>query len=299
MCQGKCGDCHAHGLHAPCRVQCERDFMCGHKCGQSCHLPDRCGECTRSCLVKCEHSSCPLKCSDVCASCAQPCTWACSHQGACEMPCGAPCSRLPCNMRCEKILACGHRCPSLCGERCPSQAFCIQCGSKGGEIVDLIEMKTLAEWDADAEPLIVLQCGHVYAPSTLDEHVGLGRYYRTSHADEYDPDEEQVQQEGMRVFVALEPYMYLADGAVKAPASCPSCKAVITGVNRYGRPQNYAMLRVLEQKQLIKTDLKLAQIMSVESPDLDEQRTQLTKIVTDLQRHSPTKMVFEAAAGSD
>ena len=136
-------------------------------------------------------------------------------------------------------------------------------------------------------------------PSTLDEHVGLRRFYRTSLATEYDPDKEQADDEGMRSYVALVSYVYLSDGAVKAPTSCPSCKLVITGVKRYGRPQNYAMLRVLEQKQIIKTDIKLAEIMSVETLDLDKRWQQLMQLRSDLQDHSPTKVVFEAAAGSE
>lgn len=51
-------------------------------------------------------------------------------QGRCDMACGAPCRRLPCNQRCPKLLPCGHRCPSLCGEPCPNRKFCIKCGHK-------------------------------------------------------------------------------------------------------------------------------------------------------------------------
>eukprot|EP00308_Calcidiscus_leptoporus_P012447 CAMPEP_0119379230 /NCGR_PEP_ID=MMETSP1334-20130426/51790_1 /TAXON_ID=127549 /ORGANISM="Calcidiscus leptoporus, Strain RCC1130" /LENGTH=419 /DNA_ID=CAMNT_0007398681 /DNA_START=183 /DNA_END=1442 /DNA_ORIENTATION=+ len=204
-------------------------------------------------------------------------------------------------MRCQKLLECGHRCPGLCGEECPRRAFCIQCGSKGQEMVDLIEMKTLSEWDADKEPVIVLRCGHVFAPSTLDKHVGLHLFYMTSLASEaeHDPNGTQVEDEGMLTCVALKPRVHLTEGTVKAPASCPTCKVVIMGVKRYGRPQNYAMLRVLEQKQMIETDSKLALIMSVEAPDLARQQKELTQVLQDLLRHSPTKRVFEAAFGSE
>ena len=40
---------------------------------------------------------------------------------------GAPCSRLPCDLRCEKTLECGHRCPGVCGENCPTSKFCEIC----------------------------------------------------------------------------------------------------------------------------------------------------------------------------
>lgn len=36
-----------------------------------------------------------------------------------------PYARLPCDQRCSRKLACGHRCPGLCGEECPSQRFCV------------------------------------------------------------------------------------------------------------------------------------------------------------------------------
>lgn len=49
-------------------------------------------------------------------------------QGKCDLPCGAPCSRLPCDKRCCKELSCGHQCPGICGEVCPSERFCIHCG---------------------------------------------------------------------------------------------------------------------------------------------------------------------------
>jgi hypothetical protein len=42
---------------------------------------------------------------------------------------GAPCSRLPCNLRCEEILECGHLCPGVCGENCPTSKFCELCAS--------------------------------------------------------------------------------------------------------------------------------------------------------------------------
>ena len=49
-------------------------------------------------------------------------------QGSCQLPCGAPCDKMPCNERCKKLLKCGHRCPVVCGEPCPGQEFCIVCG---------------------------------------------------------------------------------------------------------------------------------------------------------------------------
>lgn len=63
------------------------------------------------------------------APCIEKCTWSCTHQGSCSMPCAAPCDRLPCDERCAKILKCGHQCPSLCGEDCPNN-LCQECGTR-------------------------------------------------------------------------------------------------------------------------------------------------------------------------
>ena len=56
-------------------------------------------------------------CSSFCAS---------SHR-RCLLIMALPPFRLPCNMRCERLLdGCGHRCPGLCGEDCRFLApFCV------------------------------------------------------------------------------------------------------------------------------------------------------------------------------
>src|SRR5579859_4640735 len=104
------------------------DFTtCSHRCRRLCHAEEDCGLCTSGCELRCIHSQCPGKCGEQCVPCAEPCTWFCKHRGACIMPCGAPCNRLPCNLRCDRLLDCGHQCPSICGEVCPDKSFCQQC----------------------------------------------------------------------------------------------------------------------------------------------------------------------------
>ena len=95
----------------------------------------------------------------------------CKHQGKCVLPCGAPYSRLPCNLRCSKLLQCGHRCPTVRGEACPSVEFCQVCGSKKSVVVDYINMSTFADQDLSKDPIIALSCGHIFAISTLDGHM--------------------------------------------------------------------------------------------------------------------------------
>ena len=160
VCERKCGGCldrtlkknpdfvlsdsNAHLIeHGRCQSLCGKKLLCGHECREKCHpgeiaeldyplsIPpvDRqdCGPCKEKCSVVCEHRrrGCDKTCSEPCVSCAEPCSWECEHEGECDLPCGAPCNRLPCDQRCNKILACGCRCPSLCGEECPSPEFCL------------------------------------------------------------------------------------------------------------------------------------------------------------------------------
>jgi hypothetical protein len=122
--------------HMPCSKVCDRPLACGHSCEQKCHQgSSSCGPCRKPCSIACQHTKCSGACAAPCAPCAEPCEWSCSHKGACLLPCGVPCDREPCNMRCEKLLTCGHRCPGLCGEACLPHKFCVapECMTKAAE----------------------------------------------------------------------------------------------------------------------------------------------------------------------
>src|SRR5690606_27235627 len=118
-----------------------------HACAFSCHKGSTCPPCKNDCVSVCAHYKCLKTCNDPCAACCERCEWDCPHEGRCNMPCGAPCDRLPCNKRCEKILSCSHRCPSICGEVCPPQKFCVECKNPAtmDMMVDMIMQATLAE----------------------------------------------------------------------------------------------------------------------------------------------------------
>jgi hypothetical protein len=92
-CSNVCGQCQE--MHI-CKRICERKLFCGHLCDRSCHSGD-CQPCDKPCVVRCAHSTCPKLCQDVCSSCVERCEWACEHKGSCDLVCGAPCARLPCN----------------------------------------------------------------------------------------------------------------------------------------------------------------------------------------------------------
>ncbi|KAI9183223.1 hypothetical protein H9P43_004140 [Blastocladiella emersonii ATCC 22665] len=217
--------CHADADQLRCTWRCSATLDCAHVCGSNTpersyitdcdrHLRHRqhapsasssvdstvsslCPPCTATSTPRCDHDHDrePSTCGEPRAPCAvAPCAWtACSHGiGACEMPCSAPCTRIPCDSRCELVLSCGHRCPSICGETCPDVTFCQQCASievraqqiDSGDVDDT----QYRELDLDAQPIVALSCGHVVPVDLLDDHVGLNHYYARSGIRPIDAD---------------------------------------------------------------------------------------------------------------
>jgi hypothetical protein len=115
-------------------------------------------------------------CYEPCAPCVEKCTWSCEHRGSCCLPCAAPCSRLPCNKRCSRMLSCGHQCPGICGETCPEE-YCQICSDRKEARVDLLEMKSYSEIDLNETPIVVLGCGHFFTAESLDGHIGMAEVY--------------------------------------------------------------------------------------------------------------------------
>lgn len=231
ICPGTCGGCRGQGDDAAAEAshqRCEKICMrpsgtCNHHCRRPCHDGTDCGLCVAPCDVRCQHSRCAAACSEGCVPCVEKCDWACEHQGACAMPCAAPCSRLPCDERCAKLLPCGHRCPGLCGETCPA-ALCKDCGTALDARVDLLEMKTYAEIDVDETPIVVLGCGHFFTAETLDGVMGIHTAYATD-------------REGR--FTALAD----VSGAFAKMPQCPDCKRPVRqhATRRYNRIINRAV----------------------------------------------------------
>jgi hypothetical protein len=251
LCAAACGACRgplvlptAPPKHAPCAAKCQRGLLCGHACSETCHSAAEtpCPPCGAHCAVACEHSACSNPCAKTCAPCAEPCGWECEHRGACALPCGAPCDRLPCDARCTRVLACGHRCPSLCGEPCPGPDCCRECAPPAREalVVDLIMSSTLAEHDPDDSPLLALPCGHVFTTETLDGCVALHEsYQRDAATGEWS--------------AALSP-----SAALGALPACPLCRAPLRGVRRYGRVLNHAACQQAQKKFVIAAEQSLA-----------------------------------------
>jgi len=205
--------------HSPCSRICGKDFTnCSHRCTLLCHPNNDCGMCTQKCEFRCEHSRCSEKCGVHCVPCAEPCTWSCEHYGACDMPCGAPCDRLPCDHRCENLLECNHRCPSICGEVCPTKEFCQQCCAP--EIkettVEYLEFSTYEQTDLNLDPIIILPCKHLFTRSYLDCAMKMNEAYimdRKNH------------------FVGIRP-----NGGMRFErVNCHTCRMPISRIQRYNR----------------------------------------------------------------
>jgi len=130
---------------------------------------------------------------------------------------------IPCTVRCERELECGHQCPSICGEVCPSKERCYKCAAKDikDRIVDLLMMSTYAEADIDEDPLIFFSCGHFYTVSTLDGHMGMRDCYVV---------DEEGNILGPKTFSKTE------------MKTCPDCRAPLRNIHRYNRMVKGALL---------------------------------------------------------
>lgn len=214
--------------HKGCIAPCGRKFStCPHSCQKICHGDSPCGLCTQPCSVKCNHTRCGKPCNEPCAPCAIKCDAGCKHQGHCRMPCAIPCDILPCSIRCDKVLKCGHQCPSLCGELCPGVDFCQKCGSKSVKeaVVDYIEGRTYAEIDLDRDPCLFPDCGHVITMQSLDGQMGLSEHYERSTDGLPTGPKSQIS----------------APLSVEAKG-CPLCRGSLRNLNRYNRIVKRALL---------------------------------------------------------
>ncbi|ETV94325.1 hypothetical protein, variant [Aphanomyces invadans] len=268
-------DMHAAGASTAhvdkCRRRCNRQLLCGHNCMEPCHPTGACPPCEARCRTECRHSACPRQCKEPCASCAEPCTWTCSHSnGTCELPCGSPCTRLPCDKRCTKELACGHQCPGLCGEPCLSPSYCRQCppalDSEHSQVVDLIMGTMLADHDPDESPLVRLRCGHCFTIETMDGCMDLAAFYTRNAVGEW-----------------VSPTPLKAPSQGGAQYACPTCRAPVGGVHRYGRLINFSnvMLSELKYFHVVTDEIARAQAMRASSSadDLSNKVVQLRRFV--------------------
>ncbi|GLB37649.1 putative P-loop containing nucleoside triphosphate hydrolase protein [Lyophyllum shimeji] len=246
-CAVPCGDCV---FEVP-----DVELPCGHTSPfVPCYLLDKleeafCQVTVDKNLPNCEHIA-RMRCSDDPSQylCTQPCTWACPHY-ACPLPCGSVCARLPCDKRCDKVLNCGHRCPSVCGEDCSIQV-CPRCASPDlkEKVVDLILGLTLEDILDDGEELDNLlitlpRCRHVFTVETLDGLCEMEDYYTCRESDGKWLD-------------LKSPVSQTATGERKKPPVCPTCRSAITSP-RYGRIFKSADLDILERNVIARLSSQL------------------------------------------
>ncbi|KAI5116801.1 hypothetical protein M0805_007013 [Coniferiporia weirii] len=240
-CKSKCFECQLENHTAVRRSsramhkghECRNPLYCEHLCRGICSQDHKClNECEEECRQACVHSQCKLPCSEPCAPCQEPCTWNCSHH-TCPVPCGSVCARLPCDLRCQKSLSCGHQCPSVCGENC-SEQICLECSLEGDltAIADFILHRPLSELNPSegtlGELIITLQgCKHSFTVETLDGHCQLQDYYE--------------RNEGGNWRKLKSP-----STGYKLLPTCPTCRRAIRSP-RYGRVYKRADLDVLER----------------------------------------------------
>ena len=118
-----------------CLKQCGYRLECGHVCRSSCHPIDQEHKFIYKCQQKCsKRLSCGHECSSKCFECQDGCPPCqvrvqkelpeCGH--SVHMPCHEKFSEIKCTKRCNKNIACGHRCWKKCHEPCGSPNACRQ-----------------------------------------------------------------------------------------------------------------------------------------------------------------------------
>ncbi|PKK66104.1 P-loop containing nucleoside triphosphate hydrolase protein, partial [Rhizophagus irregularis] len=227
--------------HGKCRTKCNKLLYCGHMCEQSCHKGE-CRPCNGKCLVSCDHKTCSKDCLEPCAVCAKNCSWECKHRGKCELSCGIPCNRLPCNERCDKKAKCGHNCAGICGEICPTHCANANCVPKkiNNQVSDIFNNIKFSKVDWNKEKMVALPCGHIYTMKSMDKLMGMKEYYEGS-------------SEGGWISVKSFP----TSTSIK---KCPACQASIRDIRRYGRIIKKYTLETQNRKFMIKYDGELRKI---------------------------------------
>lgn len=246
-CKTRANEVIIEANHGICQQVCDRNYStCHHSCKETCHGDKPCPLCQAPCEVFCGHSRCNKKCHEPCAPCAeQTCASHCPHS-KCSLPCAAPCDWIPCSTRCEKLLSCGHQCPSLCGEACPDPKFCQICATDSvkDQQVDFIEMLTYREVDLDEDPCLFPPCGHIMTMTNMDGHMDMAKHYLSA------PD-------GM--FVGLQPAPPFSSDDLKA---CPTCRAPLRCISRYGRIIRRALLDESTKKFILWSQNEFLQLQT-------------------------------------
>ncbi|CAB4391624.1 unnamed protein product [Rhizophagus irregularis] len=260
--------------HGKCRTKCNKLLYCGHMCEQSCHKGE-CRPCNGKCLVSCDHKTCSKDCLEPCAVCAKNCSWECKHRGKCELSCGIPCNRLPCNERCDKKAKCGHNCAGICGEICPTHCANANCVPKkiNNQVSDIFNNIKFSKVDWNKEKMVALPCGHIYTMKSMDKLMGMKEYYEGS-------------SEGGWISVKSFP----TSTSIK---KCPACQASIRDIRRYGRIIKKYTLETQNRKFMIKYDGELRKIAKRIIASFNEMKGGRNKLKNELCGISKLKQKIE------
>lgn len=222
--------------HGICGQVCGRDYTtCRHSCTEKCHGDKPCRLCNAQCEIFCSHSRCSKKCHEPCSPCAEQCCMSRCPHSECTLPCAAPCDWLPCSKRCEKMLPCGHQCPSICGEACPGTKFCQLCAPDSIKEmqVDYIMMLTYQEVDLSEDPCLFPGCGHIMTVANMDGHMDMAKHYNMSPAG---------------TISGLKPAPPFSNDELK---TCPTCRGSLRNISRYGRIIRRALLDESTKKFIV------------------------------------------------
>lgn len=152
------------------------------------------------------------------------------------MPCAAPCDHVPCSLRCELVLPCGHQCPSVCGEICPSEKYCQICASdKIKETpVDFILGESYQEINLIENPCIFPKCGHFLTIESMDGQMDLKKHY--------DLDD---MRRPTAISSSSEPF------SIDDIRTCATCRGSLRSLSRYGRLVRRALLDEVTKKLIL------------------------------------------------
>ena len=282
---------HYHRL--PCSKKCERSLLCGHICDQTpCHPSSSCPPCTKQCSIHCEHSKCDLLCKAPCYPCNMPCGgWkSCKHMSTpCQDRCGMPCTRLPCQVQCDRKLKCGHECPSLCSEKCPDHAkACPQCAAEGkleahvaDEIVDFVMYSALKEVKIakgeTSDSLLRFECGHVFTVGYMDLKLKMSAFYNYTRNNNNDSNNKMKKEDEEETISSVKKWNQIDEEILgESTPLCDLCKTPLSGVQRYERIMKWYHLNLQMRKWLLEVKTNYADMYDLYTKTLQEQSSTST-----------------------
>lgn len=106
--------------------------------------------------------------------------------------------------------------------------FCQNCaeGDILAQEVDFVDFQEYRNVDLDRDPILVLNCGHIFTMSTLDTIMDMPSYY-------------EMDGNGYPVAIKDSKGEDFSKGEIK---SCPTCRGSLRNVTRYGRIVRRALL---------------------------------------------------------